>query len=268
MLRILVDDAKVISGFEHGLLTNALYDIVGLFFFRDTDLHRIILNELLAAERERSFVLQGGVLIPHVPVESGCHAVWLRSVNGVPTSISTRSVTGTRNEERAYIIFCALAADSVLREIMGYGCEILRKETFRDQFRRAKTGSALREAISSHLRMTLDKHAERSNEDGPRHLSPIGFESDEILVAHALISNRRGLDARFSAGLVKLAMGLDCEVTVSARGCTVSGRSILGLMMLSVGPGNFVEVAVVGRDAEEAIEIIPQFLEGSPFSES
>ena len=77
----------------------------------------------------------------------------------------------------------------------------------------------------------------------------------------AVIANRRGLHARAAAKFVKLATGFDAEITVSKRGQTVSGRSILGLMMLAAGPGTEIEIAAVGREAEEAIETLRRIIE-------
>src|SRR5690606_9962548 len=54
------------------------------------------------------------------------------------------------------------------------------------------------------------------------------------------IKNERGLHARAAAKFVKLAEGFDADVRVSRSGQTVSGRSIMGLMMLAAGPGNEV----------------------------
>lgn len=259
--RILIDDAYLIFGFQPVNLAQARTQVVRVLV-GEGDVARTILNELIAAEKDQPFVLPGGILIPHVPTDSMCSVAWFRSVEGVPS--------GHASQEMAYIIFCAFAPDHILRDIMGYACEILRHDTFPDTFGSAKTGSTLRQIISSHLRMHFDRRASENDhwkEMWPSHLWPHAHvESDDILVAHALISHRRGLDARFAAHFVKIAAGFDCEVVVSAKGVTVSGRSILGLMMLAVGPGKFVEVAAVGRDAKEAIEILPRFLEGREFS--
>lgn len=83
----------------------------------------------------------------------------------------------------------------------------------------------------------------------------------DILKYTAVIANRRGLHARAAAKFVKLAAGFDAEITVSKRGTTVSGRSILGLMMLGAGPGTELEIAVTGREAEEAIEVLGGIIE-------
>jgi phosphocarrier protein len=82
----------------------------------------------------------------------------------------------------------------------------------------------------------------------------------EVYRCTAVISNRRGLHARAAAKFVKLARGFDAEVTVIKRGQTVSGRSILGLMMLAAGPGTELEITAVGREAKEAIEVLSSII--------
>jgi phosphocarrier protein len=76
-----------------------------------------------------------------------------------------------------------------------------------------------------------------------------------------VIANQRGLHARAAAKFVRLAAGFDAETTVSKRGMTVSGRSILGLMMLAAGPGTELEITAKGREAEEAIEVLANIIE-------
>jgi phosphocarrier protein HPr len=67
------------------------------------------------------------------------------------------------------------------------------------------------------------------------------------------ICNRRGLHARAAARFVKLAGEFDAEVWVRKNGTEVSGRSIMGLMMLAAGPGTIIELSADGRDAERAV---------------
>jgi phosphocarrier protein len=67
------------------------------------------------------------------------------------------------------------------------------------------------------------------------------------------ICNKRGLHARAAARFVKLAWQFEAEVTVAKNGTAVSGRSIMGLMMLAAGPGSAVELRANGPDAERAI---------------
>ncbi len=68
------------------------------------------------------------------------------------------------------------------------------------------------------------------------------------------IINRRGLHARASAKFVTLASSFDAEVTVSHDGQSVTGTSIMGLMMLAAGLGDTVTLAATGPDAVEALD--------------
>lgn len=67
------------------------------------------------------------------------------------------------------------------------------------------------------------------------------------------ITNRRGLHARASAKFVTLASGFDAEVTVSHDGSSVTGTSIMGLMMLAAAMGDEIEISATGPDAEQAL---------------
>ena len=63
------------------------------------------------------------------------------------------------------------------------------------------------------------------------------------------ICNQKGLHARAAARFVKMASQFQAEVTVRKNGTSVSGRSIMGLMMLAAASGTVVEVAATGPDA-------------------
>jgi phosphocarrier protein HPr len=67
------------------------------------------------------------------------------------------------------------------------------------------------------------------------------------------IINQRGLHARASAKFVLTVEKFDAEVWVSRGGETVGGTSIMGLMMLSAGPGATISVIAAGKDAAEAL---------------
>lgn len=71
--------------------------------------------------------------------------------------------------------------------------------------------------------------------------------------ATAEIVNRRGLHARASAKFVETVARFPCEITVSKDGTSVSGRSIMGLMMLGAGIGSTIELEAAGEDADKAI---------------
>jgi phosphocarrier protein len=76
------------------------------------------------------------------------------------------------------------------------------------------------------------------------------------------ICNRRGLHARAAAKFVKLADEFEAEITVAKNGTSVSGRSIMGLMMLAAGIGTCIEVRAEGRDAAAAVAALAALIEG------
>ena len=76
------------------------------------------------------------------------------------------------------------------------------------------------------------------------------------------ICNRRGLHARAAARFVKLAFEFSAEVTVAKNGTSVSGRSIMGLMMLAAGPGTEIELHATGPDAERAVAALAALISG------
>ena len=80
------------------------------------------------------------------------------------------------------------------------------------------------------------------------------------------IRNRRGLHARASARFVTMASGYDAVVTVSKDGHSVTGTSIMGLMMLAAAPGDTIEIAARGPDAEAALAALVALVE-SKFGE-
>ena len=67
------------------------------------------------------------------------------------------------------------------------------------------------------------------------------------------ITNRRGLHARASAKFVTLASGLPIEVRVTRGGSTVTGTSIMGLMMLGAAKGDSITISADGDGAEAAV---------------
>jgi len=82
-----------------------------------------------------------------------------------------------------------------------------------------------------------------------------------------VICNRRGLHARAAAKFVKLVFEFNAEITVTKGESAVSGRSIMGLMMLAAGPGTEIELAATGPDAERAVDALAALVCGG-FDES
>jgi len=80
------------------------------------------------------------------------------------------------------------------------------------------------------------------------------------------IINKRGLHARASAKFVKMVEQFDAEILVTRGGETVGGTSIMGLMMLSAGPGTTITVSATGADAEAAVATLAELV-GNKFNE-
>ena len=77
----------------------------------------------------------------------------------------------------------------------------------------------------------------------------------------AEICNQKGLHARAAARFVKTAGQFDAEIWVRKNGTAVSGRSIMGLMMLAAAAGTIVEITATGRDAAMAVETLARLIE-------
>jgi phosphocarrier protein HPr len=81
-----------------------------------------------------------------------------------------------------------------------------------------------------------------------------------------VIINKKGLHARASAKFVQTVERFDAEVKVTRCGETVGGTSIMGLMMLSAGPGTTITVHASGAEAGEVMDAL-QALIGKRFGE-
>ncbi|TNE39104.1 MAG: HPr family phosphocarrier protein [Alphaproteobacteria bacterium] len=75
------------------------------------------------------------------------------------------------------------------------------------------------------------------------------------------IKNQKGLHARASAKFVKCLERFNAELTVSREGMTVSGTSIMGLMMLAAHPGAHISVEARGPEAKAALKAIIDLVE-------
>jgi phosphocarrier protein HPr len=80
------------------------------------------------------------------------------------------------------------------------------------------------------------------------------------------IINKRGLHARASAKFVQMVERFNAEITVTRNGETVGGNSIMGLMMLSAGPGTTIVVSATGPEADAAIAALTELI-GNKFGE-
>jgi phosphocarrier protein HPr len=88
----------------------------------------------------------------------------------------------------------------------------------------------------------------------------------DAISAEIPIINKRGLHARASAKFVQTVERFNAEVWVTRGGETVGGTSIMGLMMLSAGPGTTIVVSAAGPEAKAALAAITELC-ASKFNE-
>ena len=75
------------------------------------------------------------------------------------------------------------------------------------------------------------------------------------------ICNQKGLHARAAARFVKTAAQFDAEIQVRKNGTAVSGRSIMGLMMLAAASGAVIEITATGHDAATAVDTLARLID-------
>lgn len=74
------------------------------------------------------------------------------------------------------------------------------------------------------------------------------------------IINEKGLHARASAKFVEVVEKHDAEARVTKDGMTVSGDSIMGLLMLAASRGTSIEVRTTGTEADRLAEALEQLV--------
>ena len=70
------------------------------------------------------------------------------------------------------------------------------------------------------------------------------------------IVNEKGLHARASARFVEVVEAHDASAEVRKDGMTVSGDSIMGLLMLAASKGTTIEVQTSGPDADKLADAL------------
>ena len=75
------------------------------------------------------------------------------------------------------------------------------------------------------------------------------------------IVNKYGLHARPAAELVKLANRFASDVWIRKEDTEVSGKSIMGVMMLAAECGSTVEIRARGDDSQAAVDALAQLVQ-------
>jgi len=68
------------------------------------------------------------------------------------------------------------------------------------------------------------------------------------------IINKLGLHARAAAKFVTLASQFEADIQLTRNNRTVSGKSIMGVMMLAASKGTTVEITASGNDEDDAVK--------------
>jgi len=75
-----------------------------------------------------------------------------------------------------------------------------------------------------------------------------------------VVKNKQGLHARPAALFVQVANRFDSNIIVRKGTLTANGKSIMGILMLEVGPGTDIWIEAEGEDAQDAIEVLEKIV--------
>ena len=75
------------------------------------------------------------------------------------------------------------------------------------------------------------------------------------------IRDENGLHARPAGLLVRQAQALSSEITIECRGKSASLKKLLAVMGLGVRCGDVIKISAEGKNAEEDLALIKDFLE-------
>jgi len=99
------------------------------------------------------------------------------------------------------------------------------------------------------------------NSEPGKNLSEAAAQTPSTARRTVEICNQKGLHARAAARFVKTAAQFEADIWVRKNGTAVSGRSIMGLMMLAAASGALVEISATGPDAATAVETLARLIE-------
>ena len=85
-------------------------------------------------------------------------------------------------------------------------------------------------------------------------------EDARTVMRRVTITNSRGLHARAAAKFANTSGNFEADIQVTRNEQTVSGLSIMGLMMLAAAPGCHIDISATGPDAEDAIDALSKLV--------
>jgi phosphocarrier protein len=86
-------------------------------------------------------------------------------------------------------------------------------------------------------------------------------DSSAPVIREIEIINKKGLHARASAKFVQCAEQFEAEIIVTRGHESVGGTSIMGLMMLTAGPGITITIQATGKDAQAAVDALCELID-------
>jgi|TARA_Y100000022_G_scaffold176315_1_gene165557 phosphocarrier protein len=75
------------------------------------------------------------------------------------------------------------------------------------------------------------------------------------------IHNQKGLHARAAAKFVNVTSKFESEIKVSKENENVSGKSIMGLLMLTAVKGTTIRITANGSDASQVLEKLTRLID-------
>jgi len=86
-------------------------------------------------------------------------------------------------------------------------------------------------------------------------------QTEQIAETDVVICNKLGMHARAATRFVQLASRFKSDIRVQRENRDVSGKSIMGLMMLAASKGTRIHLRAEGEDAAEAIDQLQALVE-------
>jgi len=85
--------------------------------------------------------------------------------------------------------------------------------------------------------------------------------TEDVKETRLTIHNQKGLHARAAAKFVNITSKFDSEIKVSRENENVSGKSIMGLLMLAAVKGTTIRITANGSDASQVLEELTRLID-------
>ena len=85
--------------------------------------------------------------------------------------------------------------------------------------------------------------------------------TEDVKEISLTIHNQKGLHARAAAKFVNVTSKFESEIKVSRENENVSGKSIMGLLMLAAVKGTTIRITANGDDASQVLEKLTRLID-------